>query len=68
MRKRATLDNDDRAQLEQLAHIHVWDGNLISKTARDRLCHYGLADRAEGFNFLTKAGIIAAVASGYLKY
>ena len=68
MGKYATLNNDDRAQLAQLAHVHVWDGNLISKRARDRLVEYGIADRVEGFNFLTKTGIVAAVALDYLGF
>jgi hypothetical protein len=66
--KYATLDTVDRDQLNQLSHIHVWDGNLISKAARDRLVKYGLVDRVGGFNFLTKAGIISVVALGYLHH
>jgi len=66
MSKYATLNDQDREQLRQLAQGHVWDGNLVSKKARDRLDQYGLVCRAEGFNFLTMAGIVAAVALGYL--
>ena len=63
----ATLDSVDCDQLHQLVQGPIWDGNLISKHARDRLVQYGLVDRAEGFNFLIKAGVVAAVMLGYLK-
>jgi len=36
----------------------VWDGNLVSKQGRDELVKQGLADRINGFNFLTKEGIL----------
>jgi len=33
------------------------DGKLISKSGRDELVKRGYAERFEGFNFLTKAGV-----------
>jgi hypothetical protein len=43
----------------------VWDGNLISKSDRDALVSVGLCDCWEGWNFLTVAGVKAAVSGGY---
>jgi hypothetical protein len=37
------------------------DGVIPSKTGRDQLVSEGLADRHEGWNWLTSAGVIAAV-------
>ena len=42
----------------------TWDGNLISKCQRDDLVAAGLADRWDGWNFLTQEGVEAAVAGG----
>ena len=42
----------------------TWDGNLISKDARDALVIAGLAERWNGWNFLTQEGVEAAVAGG----
>ncbi len=42
----------------------TWDGNLVSKTQRDALVSSGLADRWNGWNFLTQEGVEAAVAGG----
>ena len=39
----------------------VWDGNLISKQGRSELVDKGLAERWEGWQWLTKEGIILAV-------
>lgn len=36
------------------------DGNLATKSGRDELAKAGLADKANGFNFLTKEGVQAA--------
>ena len=44
----------------------TWDGNLISKTERDNLVAVGMADRWNGWNFLTQEGVEAAVAGGVL--
>lgn len=43
-------------QLKQLTKV-TWDGNLICKSDRDNLVKIGLADRLEGFNFITKKGL-----------
>lgn len=43
----------------------TWDGNLISKGDRDDLVVAGLADRWQGWNFLTEAGVKTAVSGGY---
>lgn len=42
----------------------TWDGNLVSKGERDRMVDAGLADRWNGWNFLTQEGVEAAVAGG----
>ena len=42
----------------------TWDGNLVSKEERDRMVDAGLADRWNGWNFLTQEGVEAAVAGG----
>ena len=39
----------------------TWDGDLISKMGRTELVDEGLADRLNGWNFLTRAGVAAAV-------
>lgn len=51
-------------QLEILGKQHVWDGNVLSKGARDALVTYGLADRWNGMNFITKAGMAVLDALG----
>lgn len=43
----------------------TWDGNLVSKSDRNELATAGLADYWEGWNFLTREGVKAAVAGGY---
>lgn len=47
------------AELEQLRLLvtATWDGNLISKDARDNLVKAGLAQRAHGYNWITEKGI-----------
>ncbi|MGL5008606.1 MAG: hypothetical protein ACRC6I_01885 [Paracoccaceae bacterium] len=42
----------------------TWDGNLISKSQRDAMVDAGLAERWNGWNFLTVAGVEASVAGG----
>lgn len=56
-------------RLEQLLHFRlgpIWDGDLVSKLARDILFENGLIDRAEGFQFLTGKGVELLVQLGYL--
>lgn len=45
-------------QVEALVQLTtpVWDGNLMSKTARSELCDLGLVARYEGLNFCTQDG------------
>ncbi len=42
----------------------VWDGNLISKSGRDDLVAAGLAERWNGWNYLTQEGVEAGLAGG----
>jgi hypothetical protein len=35
----------------------TWDGNIIDKCGRGELVNTGLADRVDGFAFLTKEGV-----------
>ena len=57
------------AELEQLRQLirPVWDGNLISKSARSQLVKNGYVAQAEGWSFLTEDGIRACVHFGFLK-
>jgi hypothetical protein len=43
----------------------TWDGDLPSKTGRDGLVEYGLAERFDGWNFLTFAGTTLAIDLGH---
>lgn len=43
-------------------HGPSWDGCLPSKTGRDQLVRLGMADRMDGWNWLTRDGIISALA------
>lgn len=42
----------------------TWDGNLVSKSDRNELLDAGLASKWEGWNYLTPAGVEAAVRAG----
>lgn len=53
-------------QLTQLTEA-TWDGNLVSKSARDTLEKLGLVQRVEGWNFITAKGIRWLVTHGVLK-
>lgn len=44
-------------QLRQLTAGPIWDGNLLSKTERDRLVAAGFVERVEGWNFLSAKGV-----------
>jgi len=47
-------------EMEQFLHFRsgpIWDGNLISKSARDKLVDIGLVERCKGFQFLTHRGV-----------
>lgn len=57
------LDPGLREQLKQLLFQGpVWDGNVVSKTARDELMHYGLATRC---CFMGEQGYTAATYIAY---
>lgn len=43
-------------QLKQLMTI-TWDGNIIDKQTRDELINRGLAQRKEGWTWLTDKGV-----------
>jgi len=52
--------------MEQLTTA-TWDGDLISKTFRDRMVEYGYAVRSSGWNVITPAGIRYLVEHNRLK-
>lgn len=54
-------------QLEQLASKPICDGDILSKSARDKLCKFGYVDRTYGWNFLTKKGIETCIDLGLLR-
>lgn len=43
----------------------VWDGNLVSKSGRDELLGRGFAMRVDGWQTLTKAGLLRAINTDY---
>lgn len=45
-------------------HGPTFDGDVPSKSGRTELVELGLAERGEGFQWLTRAGIDAALAFG----
>ena len=53
--------------LSQLAKGPVWDGNIVSKDARDRLYKANLIVRAQGWNALSESGLSNCVTLGLLK-
>lgn len=57
------------SRIEQLTAFTkgpVWDGDLISKTDRDRLYQDGYIERFSGWNFLTQHGVKTLVQLGLL--
>lgn len=56
-------------QIEALQQMvtPVWDGNLISKQAREDICNMRLASRWDGLNFLTQDGYCVLAELGFLK-
>lgn len=58
----ASLSPSSIACLHQLfVKGPTWDGNIISKDGRGNLIKAGLADRVEGFAFLTREGMKLAI-------
>lgn len=45
-------------------HGPTWDGNLPSKAGRSGLVDRGLADRGNGWNWLTSDGTLLAIEIG----
>lgn len=45
----------------------TWDGNIVSKAARDALFRLGLAARENGWSYLTREGVEAALAAQFDK-
>lgn len=43
-------------QLKQLITV-TWDGHIIGKSIRDDLLSSGLAQRTQGYNWLTPKGV-----------
>lgn len=57
-----TLTPDAVETLGQLfASGPTWDGNICSKSGRSQLVRMNLADRENGFTFLTREGIRLAI-------
>lgn len=56
-------------KVEQLVQLKTvtWDGNLMSKSYRDDLVKAELAQRKEGWNWLTKKGVEYLVDLGLLR-
>lgn len=44
-------------QLLQLFNGATWDGDLLAKSHRDALIKAGLAERAHGYNIITRKGV-----------
>jgi hypothetical protein len=53
-------------QLIQLTKV-TWDGNLISKSARNNLVKCRYVKQVNGWNFITPTGIKILINLGYLK-
>lgn len=53
--------------LNQLTRGPVWDGNLVSKDARDALFRAGLVGKHDGWNFLTSLGVSVCIGIGLLR-
>lgn len=51
--------------MQLFVHGPTWDGNLISKNERDELVRDGFCERACGWNYLTREGVIQAASVGY---
>lgn len=53
------------AAIDVLGQLFVsgptWDGNIVSKSGRNELMSVGLVDRINGWAFLTREGVQAAV-------
>ena len=45
-------------------HGPTWDGDVPSKVGRDQLVRLGLAERYEGYQWLTRDGVEGAINDG----
>jgi len=68
-RRRELCPRLTASQLEALWQLRmtVWDGYLISKTARDQLVDLGLAARLAGWQFITREGMAVLDCYGLLE-
>jgi hypothetical protein len=53
-------------QLLQFLERPIWDGDLVSKGARDRLMQQGYVERIDGFNLLSSGGVHLLIQLGKL--
>jgi hypothetical protein len=63
---RSLLSEIEIQQLRQLIQI-TWDGNLMSKDARNKLVERMYVQRLGGWNWLTKIGVKVLIDSGFLR-
>ena len=68
-RRRREVSRLTATQLEALWQLRltVWDGFLISKTARDQLVDKGLVARCNGWQFITRDGMCVLDTYGLLE-
>ena len=64
---KACYQTPELHQLCQLIHGPVWDGNLMSKSARDDLVKSGLVLRVAGWNVLSVEGVKTLYNIGFLR-
>lgn len=62
-----TMTKRHSEQLRQLCSGPVWDGNLLDKSARDWLFNNNCVHRADGWNFLSAAGVKLASTFGMIR-
>lgn len=57
-----TCTQYEKLEMDALVQLWTvtWDGDLISKDARDKLVDGGLAQRVSGYNWLTHDGVLVA--------
>jgi hypothetical protein len=53
--------------LLQMALGPIWDGDICSKAHRTHVVERGLATRYNGYNFLTRKGVVYLCDLGYLR-
>lgn len=61
------LLNSMEIELLNQCQIPVWDGNVISKSTRDKLWDKGLIDRWNGYQFLTIYGFAVVEIFGLIR-